>query len=269
VQSQNRALTSSINRAAALDTFRRVGYEIVTVPSPFSYVALQTADRVLDSGDANEFEISLATAFGTRAILPDLQRRWFSDSLRDRTLDAFERNVALARERGGPPKLVFTHVMSPHPPMLFAADGSPTDAWPCFPEACIPFIPGDQFGPATRPLVAGQVNHLNRLVLESVRAIQDASAVPPVIVVFSDHGHRREYGNHDELFKSLLMTSTPGYPALFPTGSTPINVLPRILNAYHDAGIPLASEESYFTDMHTVDTIGPLPVANEPFEPGD
>jgi hypothetical protein len=265
VQAQNRALTASINRAAALDGFRERGYEIVTVRSPFTHVALMSADRRLNSDDVTAFEIALIGALGTRAVLTDLQRRWFSDSIRDRSLDAFDQTVALAAERGGPPKFVFTHILSPHPPILFAGDGAPMDTWPCFPEECSPWDPGDRYGAAIDPLVAGQVNHLNQLVLDSIRRIQAASHVPPVIVVFSDHGHRHEYGNHDEMFRSLLLTNTPGQPGLFPTDATPINILPRIRNAYHDAGLPLATEESYFTDMHTVNSLGPLPVSTEPF----
>jgi hypothetical protein len=263
-QGQYRTLAVAIDRSVAMDQFRDRGYEIVTVPSPFTNVTLASADRVLDSGGVTEFEISLATTLRTRHLLPDQQRRWFTDSLRNDVLEAFDRTAALAAERGGPPKLVFTHVMSPHPPITFAADGSHLDAWPCFPETCSIWIAGARYGSALGPLVAGQVNHLNRLVLESVAAIQNASERPPVIVVFSDHGHRHDFADHDEMLRSLLLTSTPGHVGLFPDDASPINVIPRIANAYHDARMPLLSEESYFVDMDTVNSRGPLPVPADP-----
>ena len=264
VQGQYRALAVAIDRSAALDQFRDRGYEIVTVPSPFTNVTLASADRVLDSGGVTEFEVSLATTLRTRHLLPDRQRRWFTDSLRSETLKAFDQTADLAVERGGPPKLVFTHVMSPHPPITFAADGSPLDAWPCFPETCSIWIAGARYGSALPPLVAGQVNHLNRLVFETVAAIQNASERPPVIVVFSDHGNRHDFADHDEMLRSLLLTSTPGHEGLFPDDASPINVIPRIANAYHDARMPLLSEESYFVDMGTVNSRGPLPVPADP-----
>ena len=267
VQGQYRALAKAIDRAAALDHLRNRGYEIVTVPSPFTNVMLGSADRILDGGGVTEFEVSLATTLRTRHLLPDQQRRWFTDGIRNRTLEALDRTAALAEERGGPPKVVFTHVMSPHTPITFAADGSPLDAWPCFPETCSIWDSGFRYGQALAPLVAGQVNHLNRLVLDTVGAIQTASERPPVIVVFSDHGHRHDFADHDEMLRSLLLASTPGHAGLFPDDASPINVIPRLANAYHDAGLPLLSEESYFVDMDTVNSRGPLPVPDEPFAP--
>ncbi len=267
VQDQYRAVARAINRSSALDQLRDRGYEIVTVPSPFTNVTLSTADRVLDSGGVTAFEASLATTLRTRHLLPDQQRRWFTDAIRERTLEAFDRTVALAGERGGRPKLVFTHVMSPHAPIVFAADGSPVDATACFPETCSIFDPGMADGSTSPRLVAGQVDHLNRLVVDTVSAILAASERPPVIVIFSDHGHRHDWKDHGEMLRSLLLTHTPGKPGLFPEDASPINMIPRIANAYHDAGMPLATEESYFVDMETVHNRGPLPVPAEPLAP--
>jgi hypothetical protein len=264
VQDQYRAVAGAINRSSALDPLRDRGYEIVTVPSPFTNVMLSSADRVLDSGGVTEFDASLATTLRTRHLLPDPQRRWFSDAIRNRTLAAFDRTAALAGERDGPPKLVFTHVMSPHAPFVFAADGSPVDAGDCFPEMCSVWDSGMDHGTELPRLVAGQVNHLNRLVVDTVSEILAASERPPVIIVFSDHGHRHDWDDHDEMLRSLLLTHTPGEPGLFPDDASPINVIPRIANAYHDAEMPLAGEESYFVDMVTVNNRGPLPVPADP-----
>jgi hypothetical protein len=122
-------------------------------------------------------------------------------------------------------------------------------------------------GTALPRLAAGQVNHLNRLVVDTVSAILAASEHPPVIVIFSDHGLRHDWENHDEMLRSLLLTHTPGEPGLFPEDASPINMIPRIANAYHAAGMPLAGEESYFVDMETVHNRGPLPVPAEPLAP--
>ena len=267
VEAQYRAIAGAINRSLALDELRGRGYEIVTVPSPFTNVMLSSADRVLDSGGVTEFDASLATTLRTRHILPDQQRRWFSDSIRERTLEAFDQIAALAAERRGPPKLVFTHVMSPHAPIVFDTDGASMDAGTCFPEACSIWDSAIDHGAGMRPLVAGQVNHVNRLVVRTVSEIMAASERPPVIVVFSDHGHRHDWDDHNEMLRSLLLTHTPGEPGLFPEDASPINIIPRIANAYHDAGMPFASEESYFVDMVTVNSRGPLPVPDEPFAP--
>ena len=55
------------------------------------------------------------------------------------------------------------------------------------------------------------------------------------MVVLSDHG---VYGD-DELdrFRNLIIARTPGHPGLLGDAPTPINVLPRILNAYLGTGL--------------------------------
>jgi hypothetical protein len=37
-----------------------------------------------------------------------------------------------------------------------------------------------------------------------------------------------------------------------------VNLFPRLLNAYFDSGLPLASDEGYTIDMTQLHTIGPL-----------
>jgi hypothetical protein len=45
------------------------------------------------------------------------------------------------------------------------------------------------------------------------------------------------------------MSYTPGHAGLFPTDTTPINMLPRLLGAYGGLDLPLASEESFVLDL--------------------
>jgi hypothetical protein len=51
------------------------------------------------------------------------------------------------------------------------------------------------------------------------------------------------------MFRSFVAAFTPDHEGLIPDDATPVNILPRLLNAYHDQGISLASEESYWTDL--------------------
>jgi hypothetical protein len=58
------------------------------------------------------------------------------------------------------------------------------------------------------------------------------------------------------MLRSLLLARTPGHPGLFPDDATPINMLPRILNAYAGSSLPLATEESYWTDREGIPAHG-------------
>jgi hypothetical protein len=259
--SQYRLLTQAVNQGAMLGEFRALGYEVVTVPSPFSNVTLWSADRVFADGTVTEFEAAVLQLGLLPNILSDAQRTLMADSLRDRVESTLQRTVDLAAERTDRPKLVLSHVMSPHTPVLFGPDGSPLEGPPCFPRDCGIFDLGwgDDAVDAT---MAGQVEHLNGLVGDAIEGILAASDTPPVIVVFSDHGHRQLESDGEEMVRSLLMTLTPGQPGLVPDDATPVNILPRILNGYQGGSIAMTTEESYMADifefwLQTMVKVGP------------
>ena len=245
-------MTRAINDGRALDEFRARGYEIVTVPSPFSDATLYSADRLLDDRGMTDFELSLMQSGNLRHLLPDAQRALFTSALRSQVVSSLDRTVDLARERQDQPKLVLTHLMAPHDPILFGVDGSPRQGWPCFPSDCSLFDGGQRYGDAIVEPTVAQVGHLNTLVVDTARRILAESGEPPVIIVFSDHGLRHRLDDHDEMFRSLLLTYTPGQPGIVPPDATPVYLLARILNAYHGSSLVLATEESYFVDIASV-----------------
>ena len=254
---QWRQLARAINTGTVLDELRGRGYEIVTVPSPAEVTSLHAADRVIDDGSITQFEFEILESGLNPKILPDVQRSLVMGSMRARVRHSLEATVALAEERGGRPKLVFTHVMSPHAPLLFTEDGAPVDGWPCYPD-CSVFDFGWRYGDEAVQALGGQIRYLDARVLETVRGILAASAAPPVIVLFSDHGGRHHPGDHAEMLRSLLVTYTPGKTAIFPDHASLVTLFPRLLNAYFDARLELSSEESYYVDLSSLVVGGPL-----------
>jgi hypothetical protein len=110
-----------------------------------------------------------------------------------------------------------------------------------------------------------QLTYVNRRLLETVRTIQATSDRPPVIVVFSDHGYRHLPEDREETLRNLFAVYAPGQPDLFPEDATPINLFPRLLNAYFHAGLDLEEESSWWVDSSTLDSRGIL--ALEPAKP--
>ena len=267
VRAQYRLVTRVISEARGLDEFRRRGYEVVTVPPAFSDVTLHSADRIVDNGGLTDFEFSVLQSGLLRVVVPDAIGGWMLDSSRSRVLDALESTVSLARERGGPPKLALTHVLSPHEPNVFGADGSPRNGWPCFPRECSIFDGGQRYGDGVIEPTIGQVEYLNRLIVETSREIIASSEEPPVILVFSDHGHRHLSDDPYESIKTLLLAFTPGQTDLFPPNATPVNYLARILYAYHEASFELESEESYIIDLERTEVDGLFGLELVPGEP--
>jgi hypothetical protein len=262
-KAQYRALARATNDALGVVWLRQAGYEIVAIPSPFSFTTLYAADRVLDSGDVTDFELALLQIGLSRLVLSDLQGSWLANSHRNRIRSAFATLGELAAERDVRPKFVLAHLLAPHLPFVFGANGEDRPPWPCFPAQCPLFDDGQRFvpGAGTVPIteqapyvsaLQNQVTYVNKLVLAAADEIITKSSAPPVIIVFSDHGHRHNWHDRDEALRSILFARTPGHSQLFPDDATPINILPRIANAYYEAGIPLASEQSYFVDARAM-----------------
>jgi hypothetical protein len=247
-------LIRAINNATGLATLREQGYTIVTVPSGLAGFSLYSADRILDTGQINNFEITILRAGLLPLILPGLQNTLVHDALRARITDSFDQLVELAATPADRPRFVFAHMMSPHPPIVFGADGSPRYGWGCFPQGCDPW--GDLYNADVRGATREQIEHLNVLVHEAASGLIQRSTRDAVVIVFSDHGRRHNLRDRDEMIRSLFISYTPGHPGLFPDDTTPINVLPRLLGAYEGLSIPLTSEESYVLNPLLVPTTG-------------
>jgi hypothetical protein len=191
------------------------------------------------------------------ALFPDAQRQWLLGQHRERTLSTFDRLADVAAERADHPRFVFAHVLSPHAPIVFGPNGEPRDDWPCFPTMCGIWYGGQIYGDQVIGPFRDQVQFINQMVAKIAERILDSSDRPPIVVFFSDHGSRLDFGDPDEMLRSFLIANTPDHPRLFPADETPVNILPRILNAYAGTQLPLATEESYWVDYRTLDFEGP------------
>lgn len=199
----------------------------VAINSPVGYVTLRHGPRI-DPGGPNDFEIELIGQSAVGVLVPDWAWALFVDGLRDRV----DRTLALTAERSEP--RIFAHVMAPHPPFLYGAEGSArTPRW-CWPD-CGLFtnfiedlrVSREQWASGMAPQIEG----LNRRLLETV---DDLIARHPdaVIVLFSDHGGRTARADLDEWHRSFLAARTPGHPELFADAPRPDAVIRTLLDAY-------------------------------------
>jgi hypothetical protein len=221
-----------VMRNPLFDGLHDHGYEIDALSSGFAEVSLREADRFLTAGSLNEVEIGWLrrTIFGTLldAAAPD----FVSSQFRDRIASNFATLGALAAERPGHPRFVFAHFPSPHPPWVYNADGSPRTV------ATIGNIYADdaaQTGLTEEQLKAGYAGAAQYLQQPLLRAIDDidrASAVPPVIVVFGDHGSwvGAVPGDVRLRFLPLLAARVPDRPDPLADDEALVNVFPDLLN---------------------------------------
>jgi hypothetical protein len=254
---QYRQLAARLNASVGLEALRGAGYEVVSIPSPFSNVTLYNADRVLGSADISEFELDLLAKGGIRRVLPDVQRTLIGDSHRSRITAAFESLQDVAGERTGPPRVVLAHIMAPHPPYVFGTEGESTGPQNCYPESC-GFWTQEWDPPAELDgAVRDQVEFISARVAEATRSIIAASRTPPIVIVFSDHGHRHDAADVQESVRTLFLAHTPGASGMFPTDVTPLQVLPRLFNTYFGADLPVREGDSFYIDQRRLWQTGP------------
>jgi len=202
----------------------------VAVDPPVGYVTLSHGPRI-DPGGPNDFEIELVGQSAVGVLAPDWAYGLLLEGLRDRV----DRTLALLPELAEP--RVFAHVMAPHPPFLYGAEGyAQTPRW-CWPD-CGLFtnfiedlgISREQWGSG----MAQQLEGLNERLLETVDELL-ARHSDAVVVLFSDHGGRTARAELDEWHRSFLAARTPGHPGLFAEAPRPDVVIRILLDAYGDA----------------------------------
>jgi hypothetical protein len=244
-------LRSTLNRNPVFDLLRVRGYEIVTSAPPYEDVTLRSADRYLDDGQVNEFELHVLRSTALLDVIDRLAPDFLSEQHRQRLLSGF-RHIQLEAERSVPaPRFVFVHVAGPHMPAVFDADGHPVRAPNTFNFYSDTIIDRDidaaEFG---RQYVA-QLRYLDELTLGAVEQIvtRDPDAV---VIVFSDHGSRsrtdfREVGasDIDEAFSNLFAARTPGHDDLFPDNVTLVNLFPILFNGYFELDLPTHPDRTF------------------------
>jgi Sulfatase len=163
---------------------------------------------------------------------------------RRRILFALENLHVPAEEHGGGPLFVQAHVLAPHAPFVFDADGSARKPPGVF-SLSIQEDPGESLDVYLR-MYAEQVQGLNRHVEAMVDRILETSEEPPIIAIVSDHGGPRlEFVYEEGLKHNLIMLLLPGVPhSELPHDLNLIHLFPLIFNRALGMDVPMPPEPS-------------------------
>ena len=239
-------LRDAATSGVAFRALRSAGYQIVTAPPGWLHVSLAAAsDRLLDNGEMTDLERSLLEQTWLLDVLTLVKADVLTSQLRDRLVHAFDQLDTLATQDRNGPAFLFLHVPGPHPPLVVDAEGKtlPLAAralGAASPEAL--HMTRAEYSATW----AGELAYLEKRVLRTVDALQ-ARETPPVIVVMADHGYIQEVQADDvqSRFANLFAAFTPGAPGLMVDAPTPVNLMPRLLNAYLGTDFP-SSPDRYF-----------------------
>ncbi|HYI67067.1 MAG TPA: hypothetical protein VEW95_09105 [Candidatus Limnocylindrales bacterium] len=245
------ALMRAINESSLPGVARDRGYEVAWVESPFENASLTTADELHSGGQMTSFELSLLRHSPLLPVLlavaPDLLLAQQRDRI-EGTLAELPDLVADDETS----TLAVAHVLSPHAPIVFAADGSLADPPSCLPDCSLwAFVNEEQWDQ-----FPGQVDHLNEIVLDALVETVAANS-SAVVVVMSDHGHRPPGAPEDDLLRSFTAVRFPGAADVADGDLSPVNLLPAIFNAYLSTNLPVSPYRAWISEAEFPLTMTP------------
>ena len=156
------------------------------------------------------------------------------------------------------PKIVFAHIVSPHPPFVFAANGDPVE-----PPRSYNMNDGSDYEgnlQEYRSGYAGQIQFDNQMLEMVIDALLAKSTQSPVIIIQGDHGPGRLLDWRSST-RTCLWERTgilnayylpkDGMEWLYPE-ITPVNSFRVVLNTYFGTKLQMLPNHTYFTS-HLLD----------------
>jgi hypothetical protein len=236
---------------------KKIGYKTVAFATGFSWSELDNSDVYITPppywSGLTSFENLLLRTTPVRHLEDIGVLKLFnidSERYRERTLLVYNSVPRLASMPG--PKFVFMHIINPHPPFVFNADGSKISD----PSSFI-----DQNGNYTEAKYqAGyrdQIPFDDQELEKTISTLISKSTRPLVIVLQTDTGPWFTSG--PDQFTILNAYYMPGHTAQLYPGISPVNTFRVILNAYFNANMPLLNDQSYFSPIPYIYNFSPVP----------
>ncbi len=240
-----------IRGSALRSTLESIGYSVVAFETGYYWTELEDADLYLAPKGGllarmTAFEGTLLRSTAAWALIDALPAMPFplprdldrsADAHRERLLFVFDELAEMPLRPG--PKFVFAHIVSPHRPFVFDAQGNP--------------IPDDyQWTKGSigleryRDGYLQQITHLNERMLAILERIVTDSDQPPVVLLQGDHGPG-EGSSQDRMriLNAILLGDSP-QDLLYPQMS-PVNSFRIVFHTVFGSPISLLEDRSYFS----------------------
>ena len=232
-----------------------IGYKTVAFDSSFKWSQLSDADVYLQYPDPS-FELQVLQPFEALLIRSTALISW-TDAVNNSLVDYIHapssgisfpvkdhanRQLYILNELPRlvslpGPKFVFAHIIIPHGPYVFEANGDITTDFG--------FYSGKYNEPVDEEhMVKGYINEvqfINNQMTDILKTIVTESSVPPIIVLMGDHGLK-----NDNRFENLNAYYLPGESTrnLYPTIS-PVNSFRLIFDTYFGTYFGLLPDTAY------------------------
>lgn len=232
---------------------KKIGYKFAALPSTWTGTAGNIhADINIGQKNLglNEFESMLINTTPLKIIF---DKGMHLNNLRERILFAFDHIPDITEIEA--PTFTYVHILSPHPPFIFNADGDAIT-----PEGSGSGLDGDHYfkenpGVARyRKKYIDQLIFINKQTMTMIDEIIKKSAKPPLIIIQSDHGpgstvvwENPEITNMKERMPILNAYYLPPIAqASLYESITPINTFRIIFNSIFKTNLELLEDRNYF-----------------------
>jgi hypothetical protein len=246
-----------IQHSQVRSMFKQLDYDIVAFSTGYQMTDLTNADQHFSSpriGKSHDLE-ALVLINSVAVIL--IEEGWFDLPISryktaqeriDYTFTTLANEVPLISK----PKLIFAHIIVPHPPFIFDQTG------PVTPEKIFFLIDGFVLLGGREMYKQGyidQLTYVNKRLLQVVDGILENSKTPPIIIFQADHGPGA-YLDRNSIVNTCLKERFSILNALYlPQGGdkqiqndiSPVNTFSFILNTYFGTDIKLLENKEYFS----------------------
>lgn len=244
----NRLLSAATRDAPAIGALRRLGYEVVGIPSGFDHLGERSAAIDMDTGQMSELEYRLAQTSAVGSWMATvIDEAWLAAGP-SRTFASLQRLEALATGPHTTPRATFVHLPLPHPPYGVDAACAPIPLSRTF----VDYLTGDlPAGLDAVQLATGPVACVDRILIPALETIVSADP-DAILILMSDHGPGKPVDwaapaqpGIVARAANLFAARTPGHPRLFPDDISLVNVLPRLFNSYFGMSLALRPDDVY------------------------
>ena len=248
IESKDRAVPyRMIKNSKVMQFLKSKGYKFIHFSSGWGATNSNNyADLDVQCGSVNEFLMVLIQT----TMLRPFEKYLIADDNRKRVICTFSKLAEVHRIEGQ--KFVFAHIIPPHPPYLFGANGEPVA------ETKLEMHGG---------VWKQKVNYLNQLIFVNkkvemlVEEILSKSEVSPIIILQADHGTASTLGDADArgwecptenmlreragILNAYYLPQS-GNDVLYESIS-PVNTFRVVFNFYFDTNYELLTDQSYFS----------------------
>ena len=250
-------LIGMIGHSRTRAIFEHLGYKLVTFSTGYQPTDITDADYYLSSPKSGKtHDLDALMLINSVAVIL-IENGWIDVPISRYSTEQERINYtfsALANEVPliSGPKLVFTHIIAPHPPFIFDRSA------PLSPDEFYILADGDRFGGGTQSYTREYVDQLiyvNDHILQTIDGILANSKISPIIIIQADHGPGAylNWSSADETclkerFSILNAYYLPqGAASILPQDIDPVNTFTIILNAYFGTHLEILENREYYT----------------------